>query len=260
MNASKSEAPQVDASPNERTALLNVERGTGWRYWATHISQLLVVASLVFGSVMYSIAAGQESLRPADENSEMAVASPPMLPGMIIHAPEMDEEVFRISRFLRKHTRDSVKAVRIADALVEQGRRRKIDPTLILGVLMNEAPKLDTMSQSFMGARGLMQVMPFHSGKYGCKSANLYSIESNICHGAGVLAGAIKSTKSVRTALLRYNGCVNSTNTANCHAYPDKVLKVANKATAQMLAMVPSVPPSIITPLTLEDLERPIQD
>lgn len=253
MDASTSESSQVEESPNERNALLNVERGPKWRFWFSQITQVLVVVALVFGSVLYTVAMGSEA--DVEDSFE-----PIKLPGMIIHAPEMDEEVFRISSFLRRHTKDSVKAVRIADALVSEGRRRDLDPALLVGVLMIETPRLDTMSQSFMGARGLMQVMPMHSGRFGCKSPNLFSIESNICHGSGVLANAIKSTSSVRTALLRYNGCVKSTNTANCHSYPDKVLRIANRATAQMLAMVPSLPPSKITPLTLEDLENNLQD
>lgn len=254
MDASQSDASQVDASPHERNALLRLVAGSRWRLLVAQFTQLVVVLALVFGSVVYTIA-----MKPVPTQDEVD-EGPLRLPGMVIHAPEMDDEVFRISTFLRRHTRDSVKAVRIADALVDQGRRRKIDPALLLGVLITEGPKLDTMAESFMGARGLMQVMPFHSGRMGCKSSNLYSIEANICHGVAVLSNAMKASSSVRAALLRYNGCVKSTNTANCHSYPDKVFRIANRATAQMLAMVPSGPPSTVTPLTLEDLQSIVQD
>jgi hypothetical protein len=81
-------------------------------------------------------------------------------------------------------------------------------------------------------------VMPEHSGKWGCASSNLFGIESNICHGASILQDVMRTAPSTRVALLRYNGCINGTNTPGCHSYPDKVLHVANRTTAQMLASV----------------------
>jgi len=83
-----------------------------------------------------------------------------------------------------------------------------------------------------------MQVMPLHKGKWGCGS-NLFSVESNICHGASILQDVMRTAPSTRVALLRYNGCVRGSNTPNCHTYPDKVMRAANRATAQMLAMAP---------------------
>ena len=51
-----------------------------------------------------------------------------------------------------------------------------------------------------------MQIMPFHSGKYGCASPDLYNVEANICHGVAILSEYMGRTKSVEKALLRYNG------------------------------------------------------
>ena len=62
---------------------------------------------------------------------------------------------------------------------------------------------------SSQGAIGLMQVMRFHAGEYDCESNDLRQVESNICHGAQVFGYYLKRTGNVRTALLRYNGCVN---------------------------------------------------
>ena len=58
-----------------------------------------------------------------------------------------------------------------------------------------------------------MQVMPFHAGKWGCGSADLFDIESNICHGVAVLADNLRGAKTLPKALLGYNGCVRGTNT-----------------------------------------------
>lgn len=157
--------------------------------------------------------------------------------GAIIEAPSFSREAFRISEVLRQYTTDRTAADRIAGAVVDEGSRRNLDPALLVGVLLTEDATLDTTARSFVGARGLMQVMPDHAGKWGCNSSNLFSIESNICHGASILQDNLRNSPNMRTALLRYNGCVHGSNTPGCHSYPDKVMRAANRTTAQMLAL-----------------------
>lgn len=159
------------------------------------------------------------------------------VPGTVVEAPSLAREADGIAAVLRKYTSDDEAANRIAGAIVDEGNRRKIDPALLVGVLLTEDATLDTTARSNVGARGLMQVMPTHAGKWGCGSSNLFSIESNICHGASILADNIHSSSNVRTALLKYNGCVHGSNTPNCHTYPDKVLRAANRTAAQMMAL-----------------------
>ena len=147
------------------------------------------------------------------------------------------EEISRVAYSLHKYTSDTVLARRIASAIVVQGGKKNIDPALLVGVLLTEDAQLDPNAKSSVGARGLMQVMPFHAGKWkGCTSADLFSIDSNICHGTSILADLIKRSPSVSTALQRYNGCVRGTNTPNCHTYSGKVLKFAEQAATQMLS------------------------
>ncbi|PYO49245.1 MAG: hypothetical protein DMD72_05475 [Gemmatimonadetes bacterium] len=146
-------------------------------------------------------------------------------------------EMKKVAFSLRKYTSDTVLANRIASAIVVQGGKKNIDPALLVGVVLTEDAKLDPNAKSFVGARGLMQVMPFHAGKWkGCTSADLFSIDSNICHGTSILADLIKRSPSVASALQRYNGCVRGTNTPNCHTYSGKVLKFAEQAATQMLS------------------------
>lgn len=142
-------------------------------------------------------------------------------------APGTDEA--RIAGVLRRYTSDSDRANRIAAALVQEGRRRNIGSSLLVGVLLTENPDLNPRARSSVGARGLMQVMPFHSGKWGCKSGDLFDIESNICHGVAILADNLKSSKTLPAALLGYNGCVRGTNTPDCWRYPTTVYRYARK-------------------------------
>ena len=162
-------------------------------------------------------------------------------PGTEGYTPPTDSaaqiEIKRVAYSLRRYTNDTTLALRIAQAIVVEGGKKNINPALLVGVMLTEDAKLDPMAKSFVGARGLMQVMPFHAGKWkGCTSADLFAIDSNICHGVSILADLIKRSPTVASALQRYNGCVRGTNTPNCHTYSGKVLKFAEQAATQMLS------------------------
>jgi soluble lytic murein transglycosylase-like protein len=157
------------------------------------------------------------------------------MPGAVISAPKPSEDPFRISQVLRRYTRNGEVADRIANAVVAEGRKKKIDPTLLVGVMLVETDNLNPRARSFVGARGLMQVMPFHRGSWGCKSRDLYDNEGNICHGVSVLADAIKHAPNLRVALQRYNGCVRGTNTPGCGSYSGKVLRAKSITDRQIL-------------------------
>lgn len=152
-----------------------------------------------------------------------------MLPISLVEPMKPTEEAFRIGQFLGRYTRDRGVAFRVADALVREGHKQNISPELLVGVLLTEDPELNPTARSHVGARGLMQVMPLHGGKWGCGSKDLYDIESNICHGVKILKQAIAEAPNLRVALLRYNGCVRGRNTRDCHQYDDKVLRHLDK-------------------------------
>ena len=159
------------------------------------------------------------------------------LPAAVISATTPDEDAFRIGQVLRHYTRNGAEADQIAKAVVTEGQKKQIDPALLVGVMLVETDNLNPRARSFVGARGLMQVMPFHRGQWGCKSTDLYSIEGNICHGVSVLADNIKNAPNLRVALQRYNGCVTGSNTPGCSSYSRKVLNARNKTEKQLLAI-----------------------
>ncbi len=143
--------------------------------------------------------------------------------------PEGSDEA-HVASVLSRYTNDEKRVNRIAASLVKESRRRKIGSSLLVGVLLTENPWLDPRATSFVGARGLMQVMPFHAGKWGCGTNDLFDIESNICHGVAVLADNLSRSKTLPQALLGYNGCVRGTNTPDCWKYPNKVFRGARQA------------------------------
>jgi len=200
-----------------------------WTRYARSVTRFVTAGALLGAGVVFTL----QTQHPTFAHPGDIVR----LPAAIISAPTFSEEAARVASVLRKYAKDSVTADRIAGVLVDEGKRRNLDPALLVGVLLTEDATLDTMARSNVGARGLMQVMPLHKGKWGCASSNLFSIESNICHGASILQDVMRNAPSTRVALLRYNGCVRGSNTRNCHSYPDKVMRTANRATEEMLAL-----------------------
>lgn len=143
-----------------------------------------------------------------------------------------------LAQILRR-TANAEIANRVARALVKEARQLQLSPSLLAGVLLTENSRLEPETVSNRGAVGLMQVMRFHAGVFDCDSDDLLQVEANICHGARVFAGYLKRTKDVRSALLRYNGCVRSRSTQTCRRYPAKVLQQADRIRHQLLLYLP---------------------
>jgi soluble lytic murein transglycosylase-like protein len=145
------------------------------------------------------------------------------------------DEVAPLERVLLGYRQDDPHLVRrIAVALHREARRTELEPRLLLAVLLVENPWLNPEARSFMGARGLMQVMPFHEGRWDPCPPRLDDVDANICHGASIFAAYLKQERgNVHRALLRYNGCVRGTNTPNCHQYPDHVYARAGRASIE---------------------------
>ncbi len=135
-------------------------------------------------------------------------------------------QVAPIEQSLIKRRVPAEDARRMAWAIVENSEQRNLDPATVLAVLLIESMG-DPRATSFVGARGLMQVMPMHQDRWrGCGS-DMYDIEENICYGTSILAWYIRTYRGdERRAMLGYNGCVRGTNTRDCFRYPDKVARI----------------------------------
>lgn len=142
----------------------------------------------------------------------------------------IDGSVQPLERALLHQRNDPVLARRVAVALVRQSNDLKLNPRLLLGMLLVENPTVNPHARSSVGARGLMQVMPHHTGEWRC-GQDLYDVEANICYGAHIFRDNLTDAGGdVAGALLRYNGCVRGTNTPDCRSYPDWVFSRAARA------------------------------
>lgn len=200
-----------------------------WQRYLRSGAKFVVASVLLVGGTIWTINQAKPKYVKPGELLQLPAS-------MVVAPPPMTEQVFRVSSVLRRYTKDTVRANRIASALLREGGKRNLDPALLIGVLIAENAKLDPTARSNVSARGLMQVMPFHAGKWKqCPSRDLADIESNICYGTSILADFIKRSPNLQRALLRYNGCVRGANTPHCHTYSGKVMKYADQAASQML-------------------------
>jgi soluble lytic murein transglycosylase-like protein len=183
---------------------------------------------------------------PDDVASEVLVAEGPA-PGpaeVVVDSSRLERQVVErydhlpLAQILRR-TADAAIANRVARAIVKESRQLQLSPSLLAGVLLTENARLEPETISHRGAVGLMQVMRFHAGVFDCDSDDLLQVEANICHGARVFAGYLKRTKDVRSALLRYNGCVRDLATPSCRRYPAKVLRQAERIRQQLILYLP---------------------
>ncbi|MGH7502404.1 MAG: lytic transglycosylase domain-containing protein [Longimicrobiales bacterium] len=145
-------------------------------------------------------------------------------------------EVAPIEHVLRRRGVPLAVARRVAWPLVEQAHENGIDPaTVVSVVLIESAGKPD--ATSFVGARGLMQIMPLWIGYWRGCGRNLYDIEANLCNGTRILAWYMtRHGGDERRALLGYNGCVRGSNTPNCRHYPDKIANLRHQVRREIAA------------------------
>lgn len=130
-------------------------------------------------------------------------------------------------------------ARRVAWPLVENAYQRGLDPATVVAIVLVESSGRPDAT-SFVGARGLMQIMPLHEGQWRECSGDMYEIENNLCYGTSILASLLRRFgQDERRALLAYNGCVRGTNTPNCHTYPAKVSRIREQVRRQWQDVVP---------------------
>jgi hypothetical protein len=138
------------------------------------------------------------------------------------------EDVMRLKQV------DSARADSIAQYAVREAYVRGISPAIIFGVMLTENSRFISNAQSNVGAVGLMQVYPkvwLTKEMKQLFGGDLATDSTNVKYGVFILSqyfnpktkGGATRSRDWATALLRYNGCVNGTNTPRCHTYPSKV-------------------------------------
>ena len=132
-----------------------------------------------------------------------------------------DAEVWLTDMSLRLQGRvkDPEERLKILKQVHYEARRSGLEPELVLA-LINVESNFDHFSISSVGARGLMQIMPFWLEEIGRPDDNLFDISTNLRFGCTILNIYLKREKGdMRRALARYNGSVGK------NWYPQRVYK-----------------------------------
>lgn len=168
-----------------------------------------------------AVVSGEAQAPWIGESTETAIRSPQFLSDRQSFA----DDLLRTGKVNRE------RAWQLADVAVREAYRRRVPPALVLGVMLTENDQLKSTARSSVGAIGLMQINPTPWRGLGkIFGSNLKNDSTNLKYGIYILdflaerAGKTGDQETQwRTALLRYNGCKNGTNTPNCHRYPDVV-------------------------------------
>jgi soluble lytic murein transglycosylase-like protein len=136
------------------------------------------------------------------------------------HIDRFDAQVWlqvsdqRLQRYLPKQA-DRLELLKL---VYTEATRQNLNPNLVLAVMQIESA-FNRFAISYVGAQGLMQVMPFWRLEIGREQDNLINAETNIRYGTVILAHYIEVAKGdLVDALARYNGSRGRLK------YPEKVI------------------------------------
>ena len=125
-----------------------------------------------------------------------------------------------MSSRMRKRLPDTQQRLELLRTVHHEAKRARLHPELVLAVIDVES-NFDRYAISYVGARGLMQIMPFWLDEIGRPNDNLFDMQTNLRFGCTILRHYMdRESDDIRRALARYNGSVGK------RKYPDKVFKV----------------------------------
>lgn len=132
-----------------------------------------------------------------------------------------DAEVWLLDMSTRmtKQVPDPQERMEILKNVHREASRADLEPELVLSVIQVEST-FKPFAISSVGARGLMQIMPFWLKEIGHPKDNLFNIQTNLRFGCTILSYYLKIEKgNLFRALGRYNGSLGKSR------YPNKVNK-----------------------------------
>jgi soluble lytic murein transglycosylase-like protein len=123
-----------------------------------------------------------------------------------------------MSARLARQVDDPQERIEILQRVHREATKADLPPELVLAVIDVES-NFDRFAISVVGARGLMQIMPFWLEEIGRPDDNLMQVETNLRFGCTILKYYLEMEKgNIPRALGRYNGSLGKRN------YPNKVL------------------------------------
>jgi len=187
------------------------------------------MAQTTTAKIIIEKSTGSLDIQP-DEKEELREMLQPAAP----EPKNFEHEIWvkDIQQLIHKWVPDADEAEAIARWVHLYSVRFELSPELVLGIIAVES-QFDHFALSNVGARGLMQVMPFWKDELGSKKDNLFEIETNVRYGCAIIRHYLNRYKKLDRALAAYNGSLGK------NKYPNKVFTQMRrfKATREDTAM-----------------------
>jgi soluble lytic murein transglycosylase-like protein len=111
---------------------------------------------------------------------------------------------------LKLYIKDPKERLSLLRKVHKEATRAGLEPELVLAVIQIESA-FNPYAVSYVGAQGIMQVMPFWKKEIGRIEDNLINIDTNLRYGCTILKHYIDREKgNIATGLSRYNGSYGS--------------------------------------------------
>ena len=119
---------------------------------------------------------------------------------------------------LAKKIPDTTQRIELLKTVYYEAQRAGLDPQMVLGLIQVESG-FRKYAVSSVGARGMMQIMPFWVRQIGSKDQDLFHLRTNLRYGCTILRHYLDIEKGdLYRALGRYNGSLGRPE------YPNAVL------------------------------------
>jgi len=193
------------------------------RLWIMVLSTL-ALSSIFSASLSYaSSSAASSNAKKVDPELKQALADAVMDADSF--GDEFDAQVWLVdmSSRLKRFIKDPKKRLNLLRMVHQEATRADLSPELVISVIHVESA-FNPYAVSYVGAQGLMQVMPFWKKELGRGDDNLINAATNLRYGCTILKHYLKREKGdwIR-ALARYNGSLGRTK------YPEKVMNFWQK-------------------------------
>lgn len=188
------------------------------------LSNLLVILILMIGMTGAYARVSTDQKKPViDTELKQALAK------AVADADSFDDQfeaqvwLVDMSARLKRYVKDPEERLQLLRMVHKEATRADISPELVISVIHVESA-FNPYAVSYVGAQGLMQVMPFWKKELGRGDDNLIDASTNLRYGCTILRHYLNREKGDWTrALARYNGSLGRTK------YPEKVMNFWQK-------------------------------
>jgi soluble lytic murein transglycosylase-like protein len=179
---------------------------------------IFIILNLLNFNGAYAATQEQERLAPEVQSGLHSSIIDPIPPHLVFKNPAKAKAwISDMSHRLKKWIPDTFLRERYLTIIQYEATRAGLDPQLVLSLITVES-RFNKYAISAVGARGMMQVMPFWKTAIGSTKQDLFDVRTNIRYGCTILRYYIQREHgNIARALARYNGSLGQ------NWYPERI-------------------------------------